>query len=151
MELSLNMGQPVSRSHTECSLQGTNNKIQNKGPTSLHTEPLLADLGALRGCKVWGPPLVGRGSLEGRGRQGRGATEGAEGGREGAATAPSPEGHRQLHLVRGGRWGGARPEQPRLGPPPTASTCREGAPRGPGEGFPSPAGLRAGAPGPCFP
>lgn len=92
MELSLNMGQPVSRSHTECSLRCANNKIKNKGPTSLHTEPLLADLGSLRGCKVCGPPLVGGGSLEGRGRQGQGAREGAKGGREGDGYCPPPPG-----------------------------------------------------------
>lgn len=42
------------------------------------------------------------------------------------ATAPRPQGHRPLHLLRAGRWGGALPEQPRLGPLRTAST-----PRGP--------------------
>lgn len=95
-------------------------------PTSLHTEPLLADLGSLRGCKVWGSPLVGGGSVEGRGRQGRGATEGAKGGGEGDGYCPPTQGHRPLHLLRAGRWGGALPEQPRLGPLRTAST-----PRGP--------------------
>ena len=52
MEVSWNTGQPVSRSHTECSYQCTNNKIKNQDTTSLQTEPLPADLGAIWGHEV---------------------------------------------------------------------------------------------------